>query len=254
MRDETTTNLIPHVRPDPQQAAMAAAEHGVVQISPPPADPAGLIAFLKAIGPVIFTEGETPAPGFPDLNIVTNTGRTTKPKSVFHSDTTYIARPPSFSALIAIEVPQQGGATLFTDQYGALEALDPETRELLRGASVLHGPTDVPPAEAVWHPLLRRHPMTGRDALFLTSLSRCQKLKLADGTDRSDLIEGLYDHSIRFQAPKRHIWSAGDVILWDNRCTLHAADHSAVVGDRTLYRGLVEGERPAMGGGAADAL
>lgn len=195
----------------------------------------------------MFTDGETPAPGFPNLNIVTNAGRTTKPKSVFHSDTTYVERPPSYSALIAMEVPEQGGATLFTDQYRALEKLDTSLRVLLYGAAVLHGPTDVPETSSVWHPLLRRHPVTSRDALFLTSLARCQKLVLRDGTERSDLLPVLYEHSCTFEPPRRHVWSKGDVLIWDNRCTLHAADHSHVVGTRTLFRGLIEGERPFSG-------
>ncbi|MEM1388376.1 MAG: TauD/TfdA family dioxygenase [Pseudomonadota bacterium] len=236
------------VAPDPAEIAQAAAQHGVVQVVPPVDGPGGLLALLSKMGTVIFTDGETPAPGYPDLNVVTNAGRTTKPKSVFHSDTTYIARPPSYSALIAIEVPEQGGATLFTDQYAALDALDAGRRALLAGARVLHGPTDVPETEAVWHPLIRRNPVTGHDALFLTALARCRRLELRDGTDRSDLIPDLYAHSIEFQPPRRHFWSRGDVIVWDNRCTLHAADHSAVIGTRTLYRGLVEGEIPQQGG------
>lgn len=243
-----TGTAIPRAPNDPMAAAKAAALHGVVQVVPPPTCPQALVGFLSAIGPLMFTDGETPAPEAPDLNVVTNAGRKTKPKSVFHSDTSYDPEPPSFSALIAIEVPEAGGATLFTDQYRALEALDNDMRAMLAGATVLHGPTDVPPAEAVRHPLIRRNPVSGRDALFLTSLSRCQKLRLACGTDRSDLIEYLYNHSLSFQPPKRHRWRAGDVVLWDNRCTLHAADHSAVVGRRTLYRGLVRGERPVAGG------
>lgn len=247
MQDEqqtATAGTIVKVGTDPQAAAKTAATNGVVQVTPGVEGPAGLIAFLRAIGPLIFTEGETPVPNHPDLNLVTNAGRTTKPKSVFHSDTSYIERPPAYSALIAIDVPDAGGATLFTDQYAALDALEPGVRSELIGARVRHGPTDVPETEAVWHPLIRRNPQTGRDALFLTSLARCTRLELRNGKDRSDLIGMLYEHSINFQTPKRHVWAKGDVVLWDNRCTLHAADHSAVVGTRTLYRGLVQGERP----------
>lgn len=229
---------------DPQAAARAAAAHGAVRLDGGLDGPGALTAFLAEIGELMFTEGETPVPRFPDLNIVTNAGRTTPPRSVFHSDTTYIARPPSYSALIAIDVPEQGGATLFTDQYAAWEALPLDLRGLLTGARLLHGPTDVPEVDAVWHPLVRRNPVTGRAALFLTALARCRKLLLEDGTERSDLIETLYAHSSEFQPPRAHRWAAGDVVIWDNRCTLHAADHSAVVGTRTLYRGMVRGEVP----------
>jgi len=230
--------------PDPVAAAQAAARQGVVRIVPPPNGARGVVDFLRANGPLMFTVGETPAHDAPELNVVTNVGRQTPPRSVFHSDTSYDPAPPSYSALIAIDVPDEGGATLFTDQYAALDALEPDMRQMLAGATVLHGPTDVPPTEAVWHPLIRRNPGSNRDALFLTSVSRCQRLRLSCGRDRHDLIEPLYTHSITFQRPKRHRWRPGDVLLWDNRCTLHAADHSAVVGARTLYRGLIRGEQP----------
>lgn len=248
---DPVVSAIRKVKADPHVAMDQAAKHGVVHVVGGLEDaiesPASLIGFLRQMGKIIFTDGETPAPGFPELNIVTNSGRNTKPKSVFHSDTTYVERPPSYSALIAIEVPEQGGATLFTDQYRALETLDTSLRILLDGALVLHGPTDVPETDAFWHPLIRRNPETQRDALFLTSLARCQKLQLRNGMDRSDLLPILYHHSQTFEQPRRHTWSSGDILIWDNRCTLHAADHSAVVGTRTLYRGLIEGEQPAMG-------
>lgn len=229
---------------EPPVVARAASEHGVVRLLDPPDGPGALVDLLRGLGPLMFTDGETPAPGHPDLNVVTNAGRTTPPRSVHHSDTTYVERPPSFSALIAIEVPERGGATLFCDQYAAYEALPADLRAELVGARVLHGPTDVPETEAVWHPLVRAHPVTGRPALFLTSLPRLRRLVLADGTDRSDLLPELYRHSVERAPPRRHAWTPGDVVVWDNRCTLHAADHSAVVGTRTLYRGLVRGERP----------
>ncbi|MEM8579262.1 MAG: TauD/TfdA family dioxygenase [Pseudomonadota bacterium] len=227
----------------PVKAAQLAAAHGAIRVEGI-ADAGALVRFLGQIGPLMFTDGEVPVDGHPDLNVVTNAGRTTKPKSVLHSDTTYVDRPPSFSALIAVEVPDQGGATLFTDQYAAFEALEATLRVYLTGARVLHGPTDVPEVEAVCHPLLRRNPLTGRTALFLTARARLRRLVLADGTDRSDLLDMLYAHSSTFQPPRAHRWRAGDVVLWDNRCTLHAADHSAVVGTRTLYRGMVRGEVP----------
>ncbi|MEM7695702.1 MAG: TauD/TfdA family dioxygenase [Pseudomonadota bacterium] len=239
-------SAIATVDADPHRVAQAAAEGGVVALAIPLEGPGELVEFLGEIGALMFTDGETPAPGHPDLNVVTNKGRTRPPRSVFHSDTTYVARPPSYSALIAIEVPEAGGATLFTDQYAAFDTLAQNLKTALIGATILHGPTDVPETEAVWHPLVRQNPVTGRNALFLTALARCRRLVLADGTDRSDLIPVLYEHSTKGPV-RRHAWAPGDVVVWDNRCTLHAADHSAVVGTRTLYRGLVRGEVPLMG-------
>ncbi|MEM7521513.1 MAG: TauD/TfdA family dioxygenase [Pseudomonadota bacterium] len=213
--------------------------------------PADFVTLLREFGALMFTEGETPVDGHPDLNIVTNKGRVTKPKSVFHSDTTYVRQPPSITALLAIDVPKAGGATVFSDQYAAYDALPASMKSRLDGARVLHRVTGVTPGPHAetecWHPLVRVHPDTGRSALFLTTPARCFALELADGTTATDLIEPLYDASIRSDLTKRHLWSEGDVLFWDNRCTMHAADHSAVVGDRTLYRGMVQGEIPNAG-------
>ena len=120
----------------------------------------------------MFTEGEIPVTGHPLLNVVTNANRKTKPKSAFHSDTSYISRPPSNSALIAIEVPKAGGATLFSNQYVALDSLDDDLRTLLQGAEVLHTATGVQKVQSEWQPLVRYNPQSGRKALFLTSIAR----------------------------------------------------------------------------------
>lgn len=239
------------IAPFETQVVRAAAErHGVVKLDISGITVAEFAAFMSTLGPPMFTTGETPVPGHPMLNVVTNVGRKTKPKSVFHSDTTYVAQPPSFAGLYAVDVPQAGGATLFTDQYRAFDTLPATMKELLIGATVQHRVTglDLPEDEEheARHPVIRHHPGTGRQALYLTTPVRLSRLRLKDGTDRSDLIEYLYSHSKTAGPQMRHVWSKQDVVIWDNRCTLHAADHSEVVGDRTLYRALVRGERPEL--------
>ena len=71
---------------------------------------------------------ETPVPRHPFINIVTNVNRRTKPKSVFHSDTPYTAQQPSIFGLMAIGVPEAGGATIFANQYVALDPIDSDPR------------------------------------------------------------------------------------------------------------------------------
>ena len=230
-----------------EELIKAIATNGVIKLSEPPADPDQFVTLLSSLGPLMFTHGETPVEGHPELNVVTNVNRQGRPKSVFHSDTSYVAHPPAVSALFAVDVPKIGGATKFTDQYLALDLLEENLKSLMQGAMVLHGATGVPDERSKWHPLIRINPITNRRSLFLTSLPRCLKLRLADGTDRSDLLKFLYKFSITKARSKTHKWSSGDVIMWDNRCTLHAADHSHVVGHRTLYRGLIIGERPIPG-------
>lgn len=249
----TPATAIPDVAASADEVRHTVAHTGVVRIPGAQMTPGQFTSFMASLGPLMFTDGETPAPGHPDLNIVTNVGRTTKPRSQFHTDTTYVRRPPSYSGLIAIDVPSEGGATCFIDQYAAHDALPSTMKELLLGATMRHSVTGVTVAAnaetSARHPVLRRHPDTGRAALYLSTPARCSDLTLSTGEDRSDLIDWLYNHALA-QPCIAHAWRPGDILIWDNRCTLHAADHSRVVGDRTLYRALVRGEEPI----AADAL
>ncbi len=96
-------------------------EHGVLILPGQDVDDAGFVAFLKRFGELAFTKGETPVAGFPDLNVVSNVGRSTPPRSVFHVDTSYVRRPPAYTALRAVTIPARGGETLFTNQYRAYD-------------------------------------------------------------------------------------------------------------------------------------
>ena len=231
-----------------EEVRRAVEAEGVIRVKAPGLTPHGFADFLSTLGTPMFTKGETPVVGLPDLNVVTNVGRTKKPRSIYHTDTTYVARPPSYAGLFAVEVPKSGGATLFIDQYDAYDRLPDNLQSLLTGATMLHSATVVtlgPGAEKkARHPILRCHPGTERRCLFLSTPARCSDLRLASGEDRSDLIATLYEHCLNSKSIKSHHWAKGDVIVWDNRCTLHAADHSNVTGNRTLFRGLIEGEVP----------
>lgn len=228
--------------------AGTAAQHGVAILRGQSCDDHRFVAFLSALGPMTFTEGETRLAGRPELNVVSNIGRETPPRSVFHTDTSYVSAPPAFTALRAVTVPQAGGETVFTSTYDAYDRLDAELQERLQGAELLHEVTGVTPGDGqetqCWHPVLRRHPATGRISLFLSTPARCTALRLADGSDASALIPELYAHATSQAHELRHAWAAGDVVIWDNRCTLHRGDHTSCRGNRVLHRGMVAGERP----------
>jgi taurine dioxygenase len=204
------------------------------------------VAFLNQLGQVTFTVGETPVPHQPSLNTVSNVGRVCPPRSVFHTDTSYVSQPPAFTALRAVTIPLSGGETLFSDQYRAYETLPSAVKEKLADAEVLHvvsGLTlDEGQEKQSWHPLFRRHPISGRLALFLSTPERCQAISGIATEEAHRIVRLLYRHSIRNYRLYRHRWQPDDIAIWDNRCTMHRADHSEVVGDRVLHRGLVLGE------------
>lgn len=226
----------------------ALADQGVLVLRGQEIDDAAFVTFLEALGEMTFTKGETPLDGFPMLNRVTNVGRTTKPRSVFHTDTSYVAEPPAYTALRAVDIPAQGGATVFSNQYAAYDTLDASLKARLAGARVRHqvtGLADKGIADmAIWHPLFRRHPLSRRTALFLSTPERCTGIEGIADDEAVGIIARLFAHSTRDEALCRHAWRPGDIVIWDNRCTMHKADHSGVVGDRTLHRGMVAGEAP----------
>ncbi|MGL4745463.1 MAG: TauD/TfdA dioxygenase family protein [Dermatophilaceae bacterium] len=219
------------------------AEHGVVALRGQDADDDRFLAFLRSLGELMFTVGETPVPGHPDLNVISNVGRTTPPRSRFHVDTSYVSRPPAYTALRAVAIPEQGGQTWFTDQYRAHDTLPDDLRERLAGRSIRHVVTGVDPGSdqesEAWHPVLRPHPVTGRMSLYLSTPERCVEVSGLPADEGTATVEQLYGHSIRPEHTYRHQWRPGDVVIWDNACVLHKADHSGVVGDRVMHRGMV---------------
>lgn len=121
---------VPLVQSDPGEIKRAVAHHGAVKLKGGASGAKAFVELIRRLGPLMFTAGETPVAGFEDLNVVSNVGRTTPPKSVFHSDTSYIKQPPSYGALLGMRVPESGGATLFTDQYAAADALPEEANSI----------------------------------------------------------------------------------------------------------------------------
>jgi taurine dioxygenase len=221
----------------------ALANHGFAIFRQQAISDADFVAFLNRLGQMTFTVGETPVPHHPSLNVVSNIGRVRPPKSVFHTDTSYVAQPPAFTALRALTIPLLGGETLFSDQYYAYETLPAIVKEKLRDARVLHVMSGLALEESQenqsWHPLFARHPLSGRLALFLSTPERCQAISDIALEEAQRFVRLLYKHSVRHYRLYRHPWQQGDIVVWDNRCTMHRADHSKVVGDRVLHRGIV---------------
>jgi taurine dioxygenase len=220
------------------------AEHGVLIFRGLncAVDDAAFVRFLRSFGELAFTAGETPVPGFGDLNVVSNIGRTTPPRSVFHVDTSYVDRPPAYTALRAVEIPESGGQTLFSNQYAAYDTLPAELHDELDGRSITHVLTGLSPdtgqQTSAKHPVFRVHPRSGKTALFMSTPQRCAAISGMSADRAADVIARLFAHSTREDNVHRHNWSRGDVVMWDNRAVMHCADHSGVVGDRLMHRGM----------------
>lgn len=204
-----------------------------------------LVAFMHRCGKPMFTVGETPVKDASELNIVSNVGRTTPPRSVFHTDTSYVKRPPSIGILKSVLIPYRGGCTLFSDQISAASRLPKQILTWLTGRTIEHSAMGNNGRRVVArHPALRQHPESGQIALFLSTPERCSGLSGVDEMTSKRVIAILYKRSIRTASLYRHVWQPGDIVCWDNRSTMHRADHVDVFGDRLLHRGLILGEKP----------
>ena len=91
------------------------------------------------------------------------------------------------------------------------------------------------------HPVFRPHPLSGRTALYLSTPKRCAAISGLEPAEAQETVAFLIAHSTRGGQPLPARWSPGDVVMWDNGCVLHRADHDGVDGDRVMHRGMVAG-------------
>ena len=178
---------------------------------------------------------------------------------IWHSDTTYLERPPMASMLYAIEVPPYGGDSLFANQYLAYETLSDAYRKLLDG---LIGVNSSLKADASRtredrlraagleskvlvgeHPVVRTHPETGRKALFVNIGHTTQFKGLSEDESRP-LLEYLFQHQVRPEFTCRFRWQPGSLAFWDNRCAQHNPVNDYHGFRRFLHRVTLAGERP----------
>lgn len=226
------------------------------------------IAFSRRFGELeIHTAKHWLLPDQPEILVLSNRGeKGTKPivngGAYWHSDITYKAKPPLGSLLYALEVPPEGGDTLFADMYGAYETLDEDTRARIGRLRAIHRYADRyrqmgvedrerPPltreqlAEVpdVEHPVVRTHPQTHRKALFVNEGFTVGIARMEQDEGRA-LLERLFEHSVRPEHVYRHRWRAHDLVMWDNRCTMHRATDYDLRYTRAMHRTTICGDAP----------
>jgi len=173
----------------------------------------------------------------------------------FHSDQCYKERPAMGTMLYAIEIPADGGNTLFANAYKAYDALPAEVKQRIEGrkavqvydygGGVLDRKHMVKPEEGVSfaHPVARTHPATGRKALYVNRLMT-HHIEGLPHEESERLLALMFETIERPEFVYEHRWRVGDLVLWDNRCTLHARRDFNPEEERWLRRVTIEGERP----------
>lgn len=172
----------------------------------------------------------------------------------FHTDQCHQEKPAMASLLYAIEIPSKGGDTLFANGYLAYETLPEAVKQRIEGRMALNaydydsaatkrGGDVGKDAPSYVHPVVRTHPATGRKALYVNRLMtrRIEGLPLEES---DELLNLLFDHQENPDFIYAHVWRPGDLLMWDNRCALHARSDFSPAERRLLRRVTILGEKP----------
>jgi taurine dioxygenase len=179
-------------------------------------------------------------------------------EAVWHADMTYNPRPPKGAALYAVEIPPTGGNTQFANMYAACETLPAALKQRADRLECIHDASRNSAGElrigfednddprrtvGARHPVVATHPVTGRRALYL-GRRRNAYLAGLPVEESESLLDQLWSHATT-QAPVwTQVWQLGDVVLWDNRCTMHRRDAFDPGARRIMHRTQIKGEAP----------
>jgi taurine dioxygenase len=170
---------------------------------------------------------------------------------MFHHDMIHHELPHKGTLLYSVEIPSQGGNTLFASGYAAYETLDPALRDKLENKIALHhyhygsvqrgDDKGTEASAASKHPLFRTHEDSGRKAVYVNRLMTTGIEGMEDD-DAMALLNPLFDHAEKEEFVYSHEWRVGDLLLWDNRCSSHARTDFPSTERRLMLRTTVRGE------------
>lgn len=173
---------------------------------------------------------------------------------MFHHDMLHAEIPHDATMLYSLEVPSYGGDTLFASGYAAYDSLDPAIRAKLEGRRAFHhynyGSTQrgdnrgVAAYSESTHPIFRTHDETGRKAIYVNRLMTTGIVDMPTA-ESEPLLDALFDHSEKPEFVYNHVWRKGDILVWDNRCSMHARTDFPADQRRLMLRTTVKGsQRP----------
>jgi taurine dioxygenase len=242
-------------------------DHSVVLVRGQSLGDQDLIAFSRRLGDLdwapIQENGRRFVEGLPEIYIVSNVkvngeaiGSLGDGEAVWHTDMSYLDLPPKASMLYSLEVPPTGGNTSFCSMYAIYEALPPQLKDRITGLKIKHDgtynsggylrqgvtPTDDPlTSPGAVHPLVCTHPDTGRRMLYLGRRRNAYLVGLALAESEA-LLDELWRFVDRPEFAWEHVWRVGDLVLWDNRCTMHRRDAFDPTSRRIMHRTQVKGD------------
>jgi len=178
---------------------------------------------------------------------------------IWHSDTTYLERPPMASMLYAVELPPFGGDTLFANQYLAYETLSEGLKRVLAGLTGINSSTKAEASKTREdrlraagaerkvlvgeHPVVRTHPETGRKALYV-NVGHTAQFKGWTEQESRPLLDFLFRHQVQAEFSCRFRWEPGSLAFWDNRCAQHYPVNDYQGFRRVMHRVTLAGDTP----------
>ncbi len=220
------------------------------------------LAFAKRFGKSVEYPFVRGLESFPEIiQVAKLEHETTNFGGIWHSDTSYLEEPPMGTLLAARELPPFGGDTLFANQYLAYEALSPALQRVLDGLSAVSdsAKADVTRTRedrvksdgtqaarqplAAEHPVVRTHPETGRQALYVNVAHTSRFVGMTE-VESAGLLRFLFDHQVRPEFTCRFVWKPGSVAFWDNRCAQHNPVNDYHGFRRVMHRITLAGDRP----------
>ena len=247
------------------EIARLVAEHLVVVVRDQPLGPGDQVALAHLLGKPTPAHPVAPGlPGFPEILLLD--GSAGGKNARWHTDVTFIPRPHAGAVLVADELPEVGGDTLWADLATAYESLAAPLRRAVDGLQAVHRITPLAywgepfdsalsrddaaalaksaeSVPAVVHPVVRVHPQTGRRALFVNRGFTSHIVGLSR-IESEGLLSLLYAHIEQPEFALRHRWRSGDVVIWDNRATSHYAVDDYGSSGRRVRRVTLAGELP----------
>ena len=242
-------------------------QHGVVFLPDQHLSVQQQVEFSHRFGPAAESPFIEPSPDHPEVIKVLKEARDGNAFNfggAWHSDFSFLANPPSFTILHALDIPPYGGDTLWSCMVAAYDALSPQQKELCASLQAVHTARDAysPKLQAVHsglssmnivcddsandvslHPLVTTHPETKKKILFFNR-AYVRDLVGLDDAEKKQLLDWLHLHTTDAKFTVRHKWSVGDLALWDNRSTQHYALNDYAGFRRELHRTTVAGSRP----------
>jgi taurine dioxygenase len=235
-------------------------QHLVILVRNQTLDEDDQVRFAESFGPPArVTSNRTYSDKHPSVMLVSNIRKDGVPIGAlpdgemhFHTDQCHQPIPAKATMLYAIEIPSKGGNTLFANAYAAYETLPDEIKRKLAGRKAFNAyTTDSTLRTAAyddarasqWHPAVRTHPATGRKALYVNRLMT-REIEGLPPEESDAILQMLFDHQEQPQFVYEHVWKPGDILMWDNRCTLHARTDFSAGERRLLRRVTILGEKP----------